>query len=96
MPPSKTAPLEKRIEKLERELAAYKRQLSKAAPGENASARQLAVLRELVTSFFRAADDHGVRFWVFHPEVANAADWLRAAITLPTAPKPPIPRKPST
>lgn len=79
MPASKTAPLEKRITKLEQELAAYKRQLSKQAPGENASAREAAALREFARAFFRTAQDHGLAFWIFHPDVAHAAEQLAKA-----------------
>lgn len=79
MPASKTAGLEKRIVKLEQELAAYKRQLSKQAPGENASARELAALREFARAFFRTAQDHGLAFWIFHPDVARAAAELATA-----------------
>jgi len=93
MPASKTAALEKRITKLEQELASYKRQLSKQAPGENASARELAHLRLFALNFLRAADEHGVRFWIFHPDVAVAAQELATAAGY-DMPKPPTERTP--
>lgn len=79
MPVSKTAALEKRIGKLEQELAAYKRQLTQRAPGENAAVHELAAVRAFVRRFFNNAEEHGVRFWIFHPDVANAAEELARA-----------------
>lgn len=82
MPPSKTAALEKRIAKLEQELAAYKRQLNKAAPGENAAAPQLFALRKAVHHFFDTAEAHGVNLVAFHPDVhAAGQELLRLALS---------------
>lgn len=87
MPVSKTAALEKRIEKLEQELNAYKRELTKRAPGSNAAARELANLRELVDRFFEAALCHGLLIWSAHPDVQRAAEQLVDAAN-PSRPRP--------
>ena len=75
MPVSKTAALEKRIEKLEQELAAYKRQLTKREPGANAAAREVSrtfvALWWAVEHFFETAKAHDVR-WNVHPDVSAA------------------------
>lgn len=84
MPVSKTAALEKRIEKLEQELSAYKRELSKQPPGANAAAHELAALRTTARRFFDTAESYGVNLRAFHPDVHAAALELLAA----TAPQP--------
>lgn len=94
MPASKTATLEARVKKLEQELAAYKRQLQKGEPNANAGPRQLAELRNQVTAFFRVADEHGIRFWSFHPDVDAAASLLRSAVTIPDPDPNPMKRRP--
>lgn len=91
MPPSKTAALEKRIEKLEQQLAAHKRQLSKSELG--AAARQyragLTELRSAVNDFLVTVEGNGG--WQ-NLAVATAAQRM---IDRLFDPKYPIPRKPS-
>jgi hypothetical protein len=103
MPVSKTAALEKRIVKLEQELAAYKRQLTQRAPGENASVREARLtivgLRQAAREFLTAAEEHGLRWWVFHPEVAVTAqklgDLVKATeLAFPDPAQPPSKRTP--
>jgi hypothetical protein len=79
MPVSKTAALEKRIVKLEQELAAYKRQLTQRVPGDSATARELRLrlvaLRKAVHQFFDDCSEHDVR-WNVHPDVSDSFNHL--------------------
>ena len=77
MPASKTLPLERRITKLEQELAAYKRQLSKNAAGGAARDlnRQLIAIRKTIRAFFDAAEAFGID-WESDPGLARAAEQL--------------------
>lgn len=75
MAASKATQLEKRVEKLERELAAYKRQLKQRAPGANGATRdlnlQLVAMRQAIHHFFDLAEAHDVR-WNVHPDLSTA------------------------
>lgn len=91
MPPSKTLELERRIAKLERELAAYKRQLEKSSAGHDTVARdlnrQLVAIRRSIRNFFDAAEVFGLD-WECDPELARAAEALANLAVTPNSATP--------
>jgi hypothetical protein len=80
MPASKTLELERRIGKLERELAAYKRQLQKNDSTAGTAARELRLrlvsLRMAVHKFFDESEAAGIDWTDQPPPVAGAAQEL--------------------
>lgn len=103
MPPSKTAALEKRIEKLERELAAYKHQLNigniEAASTLRNVHQRLLDLRRSVRGFLYQLEEMKFDVTTLPPTIAAAVRVMRdtADDTDPDMRKtnPPTPRKPS-
>lgn len=92
MPASKTLELERRVGKLERELAACQRQLEKGDAGAAVAARaldrQLITIRKAIRAFFDAAEVFGLD-WECDPGLARAAEQLADMAIDGRTPKPP-------
>lgn len=92
MPASKTLELERRVGKLERELAACQRQFEKGDAGAAVAARaldrQLNTIRKAIRAFFSAAEVMGID-WECDPGLARAADELAKLSLTPNATTPP-------